>query len=89
MVDWQFTVFCREVEFDVIYAFLVLIFLDKYASVLFKSLFPTLALTIINYNTYLLQICAIGTPGVWQVVQLEELGKSPKAWLHHLVIIIR
>ena len=26
MVDWQFTVFCRKVEFVVIYAFLVLIF---------------------------------------------------------------
>ena len=26
MVDWQFTVFCREVGFVVIYAFLVLIF---------------------------------------------------------------
>ena len=35
MVDWQFTVFCREVGFVEIYAFLVLIFLAKIVSAFF------------------------------------------------------
>ena len=35
MVDWQFTVFCREVGFVEIYAFLVLIFLAKIVSAIF------------------------------------------------------
>ena len=42
MVDWQFTVFCREVGFVIIYAFFVLFFVAIYVSVLFKSLFATL-----------------------------------------------
>ena len=44
MVDWQFTVFCREVRFVEIYAFLVLIFLAKIVSaflLLFASLLPS------------------------------------------------
>ena len=42
MVDWQFTVFCRKVVFVEIYAFLVVIFLAKYVSLLFSLLFPSL-----------------------------------------------
>ena len=42
MVYWQFTVFSHEVGYVVIYAFLVLFFVAKYATVLFKSLFATL-----------------------------------------------
>ena len=40
--DRQFTVFCREVGFVKIYAFLVLFFLTKYVSLLFLLLFPSL-----------------------------------------------
>ena len=40
--DRQFTVFCREVGFVKIYAFLVLFCLAKYVSLLFLLLFPSL-----------------------------------------------
>ena len=42
MVDWQFTVFCHEVRFVEIYAFLVLFFLAKNVSLLFVLLFASL-----------------------------------------------
>ena len=42
MVDWQFTVFCREVGFVEIYVFMVLIFLAKNVSLLFLLLFASL-----------------------------------------------
>ena len=47
--DRQFTVFCREVGFVEIYAFLVLIFLAKYVSLLFLLLFPSLYIHSMNF----------------------------------------
>ena len=51
MVDWKFTVFCREVGFVEFYAFLVLFFLAKNVSLLFLLLFPSLGRqTILEYT---------------------------------------
>ena len=52
MVDWQFTVFCREVGFVEIYAFLVLIFLAKNVSLLFLLLFPSLVIGILERDDF-------------------------------------
>ena len=81
MVDWQFTVFCREVGFVEFYAFLVLFFLAKNVSLLFLLLFASLCLTYFVLGS-------VYYGGVWtasthkaemqKVIQIAEIQFWPK-----------
>ena len=66
-VYWSFTLFCRELDYDVFYAVLVLIVGAKFASVLFKSLFASLAITVLNtvHNAYIEQFKFLQVVCAW------------------------
>ena len=82
--DRQFTVFCREVGFVKIYAFLVLFFLTKYVSLLFLLLFPSLV--TITINLQLSQILTIAEGGGMGGVQEPLMMDMDADWMTDMVV---